>query len=139
MLLYFPFPSDQSDFIEVAGRENDTNEVSEVNFYIDEGFTERVYSSCKDVVSPSTTGTVMDLMCGAWGSNLCTPRRDDGTYMRAEWIAVLLKLGIENFSHAIVLITDVYGVRINSTPSCISPGSTTSSETPRPIRTSRCT
>ena len=78
----------------MAGRENDTNEVSEVNFYIDEGFTERVYSSCKDVVSPSTTGTVMDLMCGAWGSNLCTPRRD-GRYMRAEWIS---KLGIENFS-----------------------------------------
>ena len=81
---HVPFysPSDQSDFIEVAGRENDTSKVSEVNFYIDEGFTERVYSSCRDVVSPSTTGTVMDLMCGAWGSNLCTPRRD-GRYVHA--------------------------------------------------------
>ena len=75
-------PSDQSDFIEVVGRgENRTRDkekgkVTEVNFYIDEGFTESVYSSCKDVVSPSTTGTVMDLMCGAWGSNLCTPRRE---------------------------------------------------------------
>ena len=25
-----------------------------------------VYSSCKDVVSPTTSGTVMDLLCGAW-------------------------------------------------------------------------
>ena len=57
-------------------RENATSKVSEVNFYIDEGFTQNVYSSCKDVVSPATTGTVMDLMCGAWGSNLCTPRRE---------------------------------------------------------------
>ena len=59
------------------GRENGTSKVSEVNFYIDEGFTESVYDSCKDVVSPATTGTVMDLMCGAWGSNLCTPRREE--------------------------------------------------------------
>ena len=87
----YTFPSDQSDFIEVAGRENDTSKVSEVNFYIDEGFTERVYSSCRDVVSPSTTGTVMDLMCGAWGSNLCTPRRDDGRYMHASRVDILIK------------------------------------------------
>ena len=80
--------SDQSDFIEVVGRENGTRKVSEVNFYIDEGFTESVYDSCKDVVSPSTTGTVMDLMCGAWGSNLCTPRREESS--RVEFLNLKL-------------------------------------------------
>jgi Niemann-Pick C1 protein len=34
-----------------------------------------VYDSCKDVVNPSTSGSVMDLMCGPWGSTLCSPRR----------------------------------------------------------------
>ena len=71
--MYF---SDQSDFIEVVSTEEETKKVSEVNFYIDEGFTQKVYDSCKDVVNPSLTGSVMDLMCGAWGSNLCTPSRE---------------------------------------------------------------
>ena len=72
----------------MVGRENGTRKVSEVNFYIDEGFTESVYDSCKDVVSPSTTGTVMDLMCGAWGSNLCTPRREESS--RVEFLNLKL-------------------------------------------------
>ena len=35
----------------------------------------QVYDSCKDVVNPSTSGSVMDLMCGPWGSTLCSPMR----------------------------------------------------------------
>jgi hypothetical protein len=70
---------DQSDFLEVTRTINltlsDVPSVTEVNFHVAEEFVNGVYDSCKDVVSPSTSGTVMDLLCGAWGSNLCTPKR----------------------------------------------------------------
>ncbi len=75
--------SDQSDFLTVTRslKQNVSHHnpsgadlVAEVTFRLSEDTAVGVYESCKDVISPATTGTVLDLMCGPWGSQLCTPR-----------------------------------------------------------------
>eukprot|EP00095_Tigriopus_kingsejongensis_P012689 maker-scaffold22_size673200-snap-gene-4.23 protein:Tk12689 transcript:maker-scaffold22_size673200-snap-gene-4.23-mRNA-1 annotation:"niemann-pick c1 protein isoform x3" len=72
---------DQSDFmkvtktVEVRGYDNESiSLVHEVDFHLDKEFGIQVYDSCKDVVNPSTSGSVLELMCGSWGS-LCTAQR----------------------------------------------------------------
>ncbi len=49
--------------------------VEEVTYYVHEDFAERTFRSCKDVLNPATSGSVMNLLCGPWGLHLCTARR----------------------------------------------------------------
>lgn len=48
--------------------------VKELELNVSKEFATQVYDSCKHVVNPSTSGSVLELMCGSWGS-LCTPHR----------------------------------------------------------------
>ena len=49
--------------------------VEEVTYFVHEDFAEAVFRSCKDVLNPATSGSVMNLLCGPWGLHLCTARR----------------------------------------------------------------
>lgn len=55
----------------------DSNEdmVKVLDYHVSEEYAEKVYKSCADVVNPSTSGSVMDLLCGPWGGALCSPQR----------------------------------------------------------------
>ena len=41
--------------------------VKVLDYHVSEDYAEKVYKSCADVVNPSTSGSVMDLLCGPWG------------------------------------------------------------------------
>ncbi|CAB4064774.1 NPC1 [Lepeophtheirus salmonis] len=49
--------------------------ISNVTYYVADEFVQRVYDSCKNVVTPSVSGTALKLMCGKWGDKLCSPYR----------------------------------------------------------------
>ena len=49
--------------------------VQEVKYFISEDFAQSTFDSCAGVVHPSTSGSIMSLMCGRWGGTLCTARR----------------------------------------------------------------
>merc|ERR1719264_1271763 len=49
--------------------------VEEVTYFVHEDFAEETFKSCKDVLNPATSGSVMNLLCGPWGLHLCTARR----------------------------------------------------------------
>ena len=49
--------------------------VEEVTYFVHEDFAEETFRSCKDVLNPATSGSVMNLLCGPWGLHLCTARR----------------------------------------------------------------
>ena len=49
--------------------------VKVLDYHVSEAYAEKVYKSCADVVNPSTSGSVMDLLCGPWGGALCSPQR----------------------------------------------------------------
>lgn len=49
--------------------------VVDMKFYMSKDFVDKVYSSCRDVVSPSTNDRVMGLFCGDWGAPRCTGER----------------------------------------------------------------
>ena len=55
------------------GEEKDM--VKEITYYVTDEFPERVLDSCKNVQNPAFGGSVLDLLCGPWGSTWCTPRR----------------------------------------------------------------
>ena len=48
--------------------------VKSVTYYMNDDFKQKLWDSCKDVYSPSTSSPAVTLMCGEWG-NLCTPER----------------------------------------------------------------
>ncbi len=49
--------------------------VQEVLFFVSETYAQSAYDSCRNVVHPSTSGSIMSLMCGPWGNTLCTAHR----------------------------------------------------------------
>ncbi|XP_045599386.1 NPC intracellular cholesterol transporter 1 [Procambarus clarkii] len=49
--------------------------VTDMKFYLSKDFVDKVYASCRDVVSPSTNDRVMGLFCGDWGAARCTGER----------------------------------------------------------------
>ncbi len=49
--------------------------VQEVRYFVSSSFNQRTFDSCRSVVHPSTSGSILSLMCGPWGETLCTPRR----------------------------------------------------------------
>nr|XP_040583729.1 NPC intracellular cholesterol transporter 1-like [Lepeophtheirus salmonis] len=53
----------------------DVSVISNLTYYVNKELIHKVYVSCKDVVMPSTTQTILNIMCGPWGENLCTPER----------------------------------------------------------------
>ena len=48
--------------------------VKSVTYYMNDDFKQKLWDSCKDVYSPSTSSPAVTLLCGEWG-NLCTPER----------------------------------------------------------------
>ena len=71
--------SDQSDFLnasEILQNQLTNNDMVRVlDYHVSEEYADKVYKSCADVVNPSTSGSVMDLLCGPWGGALCSPQR----------------------------------------------------------------
>lgn len=49
--------------------------VKSVQFEISAKFITEVYDSCKHVILPSTGGYAMDMACGLYDSNTCSPQR----------------------------------------------------------------
>ena len=49
--------------------------VRSLEYIVHPEFNDDSYDSCKDVQNPATSGSVMNLLCGPWGSALCTPYR----------------------------------------------------------------
>ena len=49
--------------------------VKEVTYHVSKKFNMRTYESCKNVQLPSTSDTVMGLLCGPHGSKGCTAER----------------------------------------------------------------
>ena len=49
--------------------------VKAVTYHVSEEFNRRTYESCKNVQFPSTSDTVMGLLCGPHGSKDCTAKR----------------------------------------------------------------
>ena len=49
--------------------------VKDITYFVKEEFAQETYDSCKDVQFPPISGTVMDMLCGPWGSAYCSARR----------------------------------------------------------------
>lgn len=43
--------------------------------HITEAYLDGTYDSCKQVSFPSSGQLALDIMCGSWGSQKCTPKR----------------------------------------------------------------
>ena len=48
--------------------------VKDVTYFVTEEFNTKTYESCVNVQFPGL-GTIMDMLCGGWGSALCSPQR----------------------------------------------------------------
>ena len=53
----------------------DKEMVKVLDYHVTETYASKVYKSCAEVINPSTSGSVMDLLCGPWGGALCSPQR----------------------------------------------------------------
>lgn len=74
----FTCSKEQSDFLEVLSLEkhaNGTEYVTEVNFYLDEGYANGTFQSCSEVFYPPSGQLALELMCGGWGALKCNPYR----------------------------------------------------------------
>jgi hypothetical protein len=40
-----------------------------------EEYAQNAFDSCKEVQYPAINGLALDMLCGPWGSALCTPLR----------------------------------------------------------------
>ncbi len=49
--------------------------VQEVRYFLSTSFSQGTFDSCRNVVHPSTSGSILSLMCGRWGETLCTASR----------------------------------------------------------------
>lgn len=49
--------------------------VQSVTYFIHPEYNVQSYESCRGVTSAATSGSVMTLLCGPWGPQLCTPER----------------------------------------------------------------
>lgn len=72
----------QSDFIEPVQyvpathpNKKGENMLVDLKFYMSKDFVDKLYASCRDVVSPSTNDRVMGFFCGDWGAAQCTGER----------------------------------------------------------------
>lgn len=79
---YMTCSPQQTDFLEPVKHEPATHEhkkghrmVTDMKFYLSKDFVDKVYASCRDVVSPSTNDRVIGLFCGDWGAARCTGER----------------------------------------------------------------
>ena len=46
-----------------------------VTYYMHEEYNNLTYNSCKDVIQPSTSSPAMEVLCGEYGAEDCTPQR----------------------------------------------------------------
>lgn len=72
----------QSHFVNVTRRVSgptfsgeSADMVQEVRYFVHDDYIQAAFDSCRSVVHPATSGSIMSLMCGRWGDTLCTPRR----------------------------------------------------------------
>jgi len=49
--------------------------VSGVEYFMSESLSLGIYDSCKNVYSPSLQNYAFSVLCGAWGVDLCNPKR----------------------------------------------------------------
>ncbi|XP_055914958.1 NPC intracellular cholesterol transporter 1 homolog 1b [Eupeodes corollae] len=63
----------QSEFLDPDVVNNEY--VKAVDYHIDDGFTEKVYDSCKNVIHTATGRPAMDLACGAYDALTCNHQR----------------------------------------------------------------
>ena len=49
--------------------------VKSVTYYAAEEFANKTFESCKNVQSPALSGSVLKILCGQWGVELCNPKR----------------------------------------------------------------
>ena len=49
--------------------------LKDVTMFVSEEFAQTTFDSCKDVVNPATNGPALALLCGPWGTTMCTPQR----------------------------------------------------------------
>ena len=63
----------QSEFLNasqtVLAPNSNKEMVKVLDYHVSSEYANKVYKSCADVVMPSTSGTVMDILCGPWGGN----------------------------------------------------------------------
>ncbi|XP_034244049.1 NPC intracellular cholesterol transporter 1 isoform X2 [Thrips palmi] len=77
----FTCRADQSNFMEAVDfKENKVGNktlisISGINLHVTAKSLQGIYDSCSGVFVPSTGQRALDLMCGSWGSALCSPLR----------------------------------------------------------------
>ena len=49
--------------------------INETTVYLGAKYAQETFDSCKDVVNPATSGPALSILCGPWGTQLCTPER----------------------------------------------------------------
>ena len=49
--------------------------VKDLTYFVSKEFNENTFESCANVQFTATSGTIMDMMCGPWGSANCNPQR----------------------------------------------------------------
>lgn len=49
--------------------------VQEVTFFVHEDYNTQTFDSCKSVLNPATGVPALKMLCGPWGTTLCTPER----------------------------------------------------------------
>ncbi|XP_065212714.1 NPC intracellular cholesterol transporter 1 homolog 1b isoform X2 [Planococcus citri] len=69
----------QSDFINITSTQknlNGTEYIAGAEVFISETYINSTYEACRQVSFPASSGLLaMDMMCGSWGANKCTPKR----------------------------------------------------------------
>ncbi|KAK7603119.1 hypothetical protein V9T40_003118 [Parthenolecanium corni] len=69
---------EQSTFmkiIDTATNNQNDSYITDLQIYVSEDYINGTFDSCKQVMMSTTGQLVLDLMCGSWGAEKCTPQR----------------------------------------------------------------
>ncbi|CAH2044145.1 unnamed protein product, partial [Iphiclides podalirius] len=50
-------------------------QIEEIDYHLSESYMNATFDSCRQVQMPSSNQLAMDLLCGSWGAEFCTPKR----------------------------------------------------------------
>lgn len=53
----------------------ETEYVSGVEVFVSEQYINSTFQACKQISFAASGELVMDIMCGSWGANKCSPKR----------------------------------------------------------------
>lgn len=68
----------QSEFMKVVNSsklDDGRVRLDAVDYHMTSSYSDALFTSCKDVQGLSAGQTLLDVMCGGWGSSKCTPQR----------------------------------------------------------------